>query len=404
MHLTNDVTRSEKRFGKVMAAKFVEFESFKAKLVTVVRSNVSAITAKCLECKLLDEQALTRSGGDVNNADGAQVLLEAVENGIKRDPKVYDAFIAILEETLTGDCATLASEMKKELRDREHVAECSDAPTKLKPSKMLEATKVDSKAGAIIYGANTKSAENGHLVANGGASKHPVQVCDNSNDLCAYVGNPPPKKQQENLENAKVFIQSVSAMQNTSTYRELQQKCGELEKAQHEKEWIQKKLSETCKALEGLVEEKKRKEEELQRELDAMKAHVSGIQSLKHSVSSEFAALQKRMATMQVDYERRIKAELDEKNELTKKLKQKELQIEQSDNDIERLMAEIEQLRQRNKCLVEENCELKKAQQRATMLGVFLVLISFALMAVAILGVGAYTFSFGSYTEKREEL
>ena len=375
--------------------------------MTVVSSHVSAIAAKCLERALLDEQVLTRSGGDVNNADGAHVLLEAVENGIKRDPKVYYAFIAILEETLTGgDCATIASEMKSELqirRDREHVAECSDAPTKSKPSKLLEATKVGSKVSANTC---TKSTENGHLVANGGASKHPVQVCDNSDNPCTYVGNPPPKRQQqENLENAKVLIQSASDLRNIHMYQELQQKCDQLENANNEKEQIEKKLSEKCKALEGLVQEKDRKMEEFQCQLDAMKTRLSGVESLKHGITSEYTALQERMAIVQAEYERHIEAEADKKKKLVEELKQKELKIEQSDNDIKRLMAEIEQLRQQSKRLVEKNCELK-AQQRVTLFGVFLVLILFALMAVVILAVGAYTYlySFGSYPEKREEL
>ena len=70
-----------------MAAELLEFEIFKAKLVTVLSSHVLAIAAKCLECVLLDEQALTRLGGDANNADGAHVLLEEVENGINTRPK-----------------------------------------------------------------------------------------------------------------------------------------------------------------------------------------------------------------------------------------------------------------------------------------------------------------------------
>ena len=392
-----------------MAGELTELKNFEAKLVAAMGAHVSAIATKCLEREFLEKQALeaiTRSKEDVivNNADSAQLLLEAVENAIKRDPKAYDAFIAILEETLTGDGATLASEMKRELqirRDREHVAECSDPRgVKSKPSyKTLEATKVGSKV--VEVGANTTSAGNGHLVANGGASKHPIQVCDNSDNPCAYVGNPPPKRQhQENLENAKVLIQSASDMQNTRMYRELQQKCDQLEKAQHEKEQLQKKLSETCKALESLVEEKERNKEEFQRELDAMKAHVSGVESLKHSVSSEFAALQKKMATVQADYEHRIKAETNEKNELAEKLKQKELRIEQSDDDIKHLMAEMERLRQQNKCLIEENCELKKARQDATEIGVLLMLALFLLITFAVLAVGAYVFSVGSYSDE----
>ena len=390
-----------------MAGELEEWDNFKAKVARAASCHVSAIVAKCQERRVLDEQeleAITRSKEDVNNADGAQVLLEAVENAIKRRPNAYDAFIAILEETLTGDSATLASEMKKELqirRDREHVAECSDdAPVKSKPVT-LAATKVGSKEGA-------SSAGNGHLLANGGASKFSegsAQVSGSGGDMYAYLENLPPRGQQLDLDDARrVLIQSPIAMHNMDAFQELQRKCDQLESDCNEKSLIEKELSKKCEVLEGLVEEKDRKLEKFQRQLDAMKTRLSGVESLKHNVSSEYAALQKRMATIQAEYEHHIEVETNEKNELTKKLRRKELRIEQSNDDIKRLTAEIKQLRQQNKCLVKENCELKIAQQRVTELGILVVLASFALMVVAILAVGAYTFSVGSYSDKRKEL
>ena len=371
---------------------------------------VSDVATKCLERDFLDTlvlEAIVQSKEDADNAESAQVLLGAVENAVERDPRAYDAFIAILEETLTGDDgATLVSEMKRELqvvRDREHLAEGSDVRAEQsKPT--LEATKVGIKVGAKTS-INSKSAENGQLISNGSAPrpKRPTQVQDHSNERCTYVGNPPPEKQvQENLENARVLIQSARCMQNTCTYQELQEKCDQLENDHHERKRIKKKLTEKCKALEGLVEEKERKIKECQCQLDAMKKRLSGVESLKHGINSEYAALQERMATMQAEYESRIEAETDKKNELARKLKQNELKIAQSNSDIERMMAEIEQLRQQNKCLHEENCELKKARQDATEIGVLLTLAMFIMIALAVLAVGAYVFSFGS--EKRDEL
>ena len=237
-------------------------------------------------------------------------------------------------------------------------------------------------------------------------SKRPVQVCDRSNDLCAYVGNPPPKEQWQNLENARVLIQSASGMRNAHMYQELQQKCDQLQNDRLEKDQIEKKLSEKCRALEDLVEEKDKELGELKSELDAMKTHLSGVESLKHSVSSEYTAFQQKMATVQAEYKQRIEVGTSEKNELTEKLRQKQLKIEQSNDDIKQLMAEIKGLRKQNQCLIEENCELKKARQDATEIGVLLLLALFFLIGFAVLSVGAYVYDFrvGSYSYERKEL
>ena len=307
---------------KVMSA---ELKNFEAKLC--MSRYVSAVTKKCLERDFLDQQelqAIIQSKEDINNVESAQILLGAVKNAIKRNPRAYDAFVAVLEETLTDDDdAKLVSEMKRELqvvRDREYIAECSEGHGRAEKSKpTFEATKVGTKEGANT----SKSAEKGEPIANGGgAPRRPVQVHDRSNECCVYVWNPPPINQvKENFENAQVVTQSVRGMQNT---RELQ----------------------------GLVEE-------LQCQLDAMRVHLSGAESLKHSISSEYAALQERTATMKAEYESRIEAEIDEKNQLIEKLKNEELKSEQKNSDNERLMAEVKQLRQQNKYLHEKMCDHK---------------------------------------------
>ena len=385
-----------------MAAELEEFKSFKARLVVAVEGNVMAIAGKCQDRGLLEQQAIeaiTQSEENLDNANRAQRLLEAVENRIELDAKAYDTFIAILEEPLSGDSANVVSDMKRELqnrRDREQVTECSDAPAKPKPSKMLAATKMEAGAANLTG--------NGHLAANGGASlcsEGPVQA---DGGRYAYVGNPPPTRQQQNLDNARTLIQSVSQvrkLRNEIVIQELQQKCDQLENDYHEKELIEMQFFKTCRVLEDLVEAKSEKVAGLQCQLDAMKTRLSGVESLKYDIASEYSALQERMAAMLAEYEGRIEAETNEKNELIQMLEQKQLKIEQSNNDIQKLSGEIQELRQQNLRLVKENCELK-VQYGALKLGFKLVLASFVLIAIAIFVVALYASSVGP--SKKEEL